>query len=59
MLTKNHQHKYYYKILYILNNACLYERQKCEVLHVKANDDESSLHENYTLMPQGVNKNGL
>ena len=46
-------------ILYILNNACLYERQKCEVLHVKANDDESSLHENYTLMPQGVNKNGL
>ena len=37
----------------------LRERQKCEVLHVKGNDDESSLHENYTLLPQGVNKNGL
>ena len=33
----------------------LQERQKCENLHVKANDDESSLHDN-TPMPQGVNK---
>ena len=49
-----HQNKYYKKIL---NHAHVYlqERQKCENLHVKANDDESSLHDN-TPMPQGVNK---
>ena len=31
------------------------DTQKCENLHVKANDDESTLHDN-TQMPQGVSK---